>query len=61
MATAGRMTFNERDLLRHATVEIRIVRGPFPRGLMRFGFWLMALGARIAGVGHVDVTDERGA
>lgn len=57
--TGGRMTFDERDLMRQLTAEIRIVRGPFHPYLMRFGFWLAFVGMRIAGVGHIDVTDER--
>jgi hypothetical protein len=53
------MTFCERDLMKHLTMTIRIERGPFHPHIMRFGFWVMMVGARIAGVGHVDVVDGR--
>lgn len=52
-------TFRERELIQGMDMTIRIVRGPFHPILMRFGFWLMTAGARIAGVGHVDVVDDR--
>jgi hypothetical protein len=59
MATTARMTFKERDLMKQMTAEVRIERGPFHPFLMRFGFWVMRCGLRIAGVGHVSIIDSR--
>lgn len=53
------ITFNERQLTQNLSLEIRIERGPFHPFLMRLGMWVMTIGARIAGVGHVKVIDER--
>jgi hypothetical protein len=47
--------FHERDLLKQTTMTITVQRGPFQPYLMRFGLWVMMVGARIAGIGHIDV------
>jgi hypothetical protein len=45
--------------MKQMTAEVRIERGPFHPFLMRFGFWVMRCGLRIAGVGHVSIIDSR--
>lgn len=48
-------TFNERDLRKDMTMKIELKRGFLHRRLERIGLWVMCIGARIAGIGNVEV------
>lgn len=53
--TTGAATFDERKLLKQTTLTVTVKSGPVHRRMVRFGLWVMTVGARIAGIGHVNV------
>lgn len=55
---AGTMTFKERELMKQATVTIKVERSTGHRFLMWSGVQLMKFGALVAGVGVVVIEGE---
>lgn len=55
---AGVVTFSERELMKQATITIKVERSAWHRVLLWSGLQLMKFGALVAGVGVVVVEGE---